>query len=219
MKPKIAPQELQPKSFAFSKESMKQVKYHIAKYPEGRQASAVMPLLDIAQRQEGWISEAAMNEIAVTLDMPPIKVYEVATFYSMYHLAPVGKYHLQLCTTTPCWLCGSGKLKKVIKDKLGIENNGDVSKDGMFSIEEVECLGACVNAPVCQVNDDYYEDLDEDNFVQILDELAKGKVPAKGSMKDRQCSMPEDGTTVLVDQAKKAAIAIKDTSKSTGGKA
>lgn len=213
MKPKIAPKELQPKSFAFSKENLKQVDMHIKKYPAGRQASAVMPLLDLAQRQEGWISEAAMNEIGRILDMPPIKVYEVATFYSMYHLAPVGKFHLQLCTTTPCWLCGSAKLKQVIKDKIGIEENGEVSKDGLFSIEEVECLGACVNAPVCQVNDDYYEDLNEDTLAGLIDELKKGKVPPKGSMKKRQGSLAEAGATSLTEQAKKAGAKIREGGK------
>ncbi len=214
MKPVIAPKEIQPTSFAFSKESMKQVKMHIAKYPQGKQASAVMPLLDLAQRQEGWISEIAMREIAVMLDMPPIKVFEVATFYTMYHLAPKGKYHLQLCTTTPCWLCGSAKMEKILKDKLGLDKNASMTKDGMFSLEEVECLGACVNAPVVQVNDDYYEDLTEENFESLIDSLAKDVMPETGSLKGRQKSMAEGGATVMVEAAEKSGF-----KSNKGGKA
>ena len=206
MKPKIAPKSEQPESFAFSKDSQQLVDKHLAKYPADNKMSAVMPMLDIAQRQEGWISEAAMNEIARQLEVAPIKVYEVATFYSMYHLAPVGKFHLQLCTTTPCWLCGSGDLKKVIQDKLGLKGHKDVSGDGLFSFEEVECLGACVNAPVCQINDDYYEDLDAKSFEGLLDDIKAGKEIEHGSVKNRQGSMPEDGPTVLLEQAKKAGI-------------
>ena len=173
--------------------------------------SAVMPMLDIAQRQEGWISEAAMNEIARQLDCPPIKVFEVATFYSMYHLAPVGKYHLQLCTTTPCWLRGSGKLKKVIEKKLGLKSAKEVTKDGLFSYEEVECLGACVNAPVCQVNNEnYHEDLDEKEFENLLEDLKAGKDVKHGSVIGRVCSMQATGATVLEEQAKKAGVKIDD---------
>lgn len=206
MKPKIAPKDVQPDSFSFSKESMKQVEYHIAKYPAERKQSATMPLLDIAQRQEGWISEAAMNEIGRLLKIPAMKVYEVATFYSMYHLAPVGQYHLQLCTTTPCHLCGSAELKKVIQDKLGLEGHKDVTKDGLFSFEEVECLGACVNAPVCQVGDDYFEDLDATSFATLLDDLKAGKEREIGSVKGRQKSMGIDGATTLLDKAKAAGL-------------
>lgn len=207
MKPKIAPKEIQPESFKFSKESQKQVDYHLAKYPDGHKMSAVMPMLDIAQKQEGWISEAAMNEIARILECPPIKVFEVATFYSMYHLAPVGKYHLQLCTTTPCWLRGSSKLKKMLEDKLGLKNAKEVTKDGLFSYEEVECLGACVNAPVCQCNNEsYFEDLDEEKFSQIVDDLKAGKEIDHGSVIGRLCSMPEPGATVLIKEAKKAGV-------------
>lgn len=206
MKPKIAPKELQPANFAFDKKSMKQVEYHIAKYPAERKQSAVMPMLDIAQRQEGWISEAAMNEIARILEIAPMKVFEVATFYSMYHLAPVGKYHLQLCTTTPCHLCGSAELKKVIQDKLGLEGHKDVTKDGLFSFEEVECLGACVNAPVCQVGDDYFEDLDAESFGVLLDDLKEEKTRDAGSVKGRQKSMGIEGATTLLDKAKAAGL-------------
>ena len=160
----------QPADFKFSAKYAKKAKATIALYPKGRQQSAVMPLLDLAQRQVGeegakqsppyggWIPRAAMDTIADMLDMHAVKVYEVATFYSMYNLAPVGKNLVQICTTTPCHLCGSDDVVKTCKDKLGIEM-GETTPDGMFTIMEVECLGACVNAPMVQINDDYYEDL------------------------------------------------------------
>lgn len=219
MKPHIAPKEIQPTDFAFNKANEAEITKILAKYPSNQKQSAVMPLLDLAQRQEGWISEVAMQEIASILEMPQIKVYEVATFYSMYHLAPVGKFHLQVCTTTPCWLCGSANLQKLIKDKIGISKNGEVSKDGVFSIEEVECLGACVNAPVVQVNDDYYEDLDAESLDGLLDSLSKGKVPTHGSVKGRVQSMPQGGPTVLKDLAKEVGFTPKASAKSAKSEA
>ena len=194
----------QPKEFAFSKENMKLVEAHIAKYPKDRQASAVMPLLNIAQLQNGgWIPEAAMAEIARLLDMPRIKVYEVATFYTMYNLEPRGKHHLQFCTTTPCWLMGSADVVKACEKHLGI-SMGETTKDGMFTMSEVECLGACVNAPVIQRNgDDFYEDLTPANVIPVLEGLKAGKMPKHGSQTGRTTSLGAQGATCLTDMAKK----------------
>ncbi|MDP4925165.1 MAG: NADH-quinone oxidoreductase subunit NuoE, partial [Alphaproteobacteria bacterium] len=161
----------QPDSFAFSKENEAEIKRIIAKYPKGRQASAVMPLLDLAQRQhENWIPMKAIELIATKLDMAEIRVLEVATFYTMFNLKPVGKYFLQACTTTPCWLRGSDEMMRAIKDRYKI-SSGQTSACGRFSLLEVECLGACVNAPILQVNDDFYEDLDYQSTGALLDSL------------------------------------------------
>ena len=161
----------QPKNFKFTAENEKEIKRIIAKYPKGRQASAVMPLLDLAQRQHNnWIPMAAIEAIANRLDMAEIRVLEVATFYTMFNLKPVGKYFLQACTTTPCWLRGSEEMMRCIKDRYDIES-GQTSACGRFSLLEVECLGACVNAPILQVNDDFYEDLDYETTVALLDSL------------------------------------------------
>lgn len=197
---------VQPKEFTFTPENMKLVEKHIAKYPKGKQASAVMPLLDIAQRQnDNWIPEAAMEEIARILDMPRIKVFEVATFYTMYNLAPRGKHHLQFCTTTPCWLAGSAEVVSACEKHLGIKL-GETTPDGQFTITDVECLGACVNAPVLQHNgDDFYEDLTAENVVKMLDDMKAGKAKP-GSQKSRVTSMNAKGATCLHEQAKKAGI-------------
>jgi len=198
---------VQPKEFKFSAENMKLVEKHIAKYPKGRQASAVMPLLDIAQRQhDNWIPEAAMEEIAALLDMPRIKVFEVATFYTMYNLEPKGKHHIQMCTTTPCWLAGSADVVKACEKHLGIKM-GETTADGQFTLSEVECLGACVNAPVFQYNgDEFYEDLTPQNVVTVLEALKAGKKPPTGSQAGRKKSMGAKGPTTLEDQAKKAGV-------------
>lgn len=181
--------EEQP-AFSFSAENMEKVKYHISKYPEGRQASAVIPLLDIGQRQNGgWVSQAVIQEVARILSMPIIRVHEVAAFYTMFNLKPVGKHHIQLCGTTPCWLRGAADLKQTCMKRLNIQGEG-ISADGKFSLTEVECLGACVNAPVVQINDDYYEDLTPDSFIQLIDNLANGKAIKTGSQIGRQCSAP-----------------------------
>jgi NADH-quinone oxidoreductase E subunit len=199
---------VQPDTFAFSAESLKEIEAHVAKYPKGRQASAVMPLLWIAQRQHGgWIPEKAMDEIARILDMSPIKVYEVATFYTMYKLAPVGKHNLQFCTTTPCWLRGSAEVVKACEKHLGI-HLGETTPDGQFSMEEVECLGACVNAPVVQHNGDvFYEDLTPEHTVQLIEDLKAGRATA-GSQTGRQKSMGHAGATCLQDVAKKCGVKI-----------
>lgn len=198
----------QPKTFTFSDSSMKLVDKAISRYPKGRQASAVMPLLDIAQRQhDNWIPEAAMAEIARILDMPKIKVYEVATFYTMYNLEPRGKHHLQFCTTTPCWLAGSSDVVGACEKHLGIKL-GETTPDGQFTITDVECLGACVNAPVFQHNgDEFYEDLTAENVVQVIEGLKSGKAKL-GSQKGRHTSTGEAGATNLIEQAKSAGIKI-----------
>lgn len=197
------PDFVQPASFAFDAESMALVEKHIAKYPAGRQASAVLPLLDLAQRQMGratgsaWVPIAAMDEIARILEMPPIRVYEVCTFYLMFNTAPVGKFHLQLCTTTPCWLRGSDDVVKACRDVTGIKGWKETSADGLFTMTEVECVGACVNAPILQVNDDFYEDMDADRTKALLEALKRGEIPKPGSMTGRQTSAPEGGPTTL----------------------
>ncbi len=192
----------QPATFVFSPENLAWAQKVIAKYPPGRQASAVLPLLDRAQRQHrNWLPRAAMDYVAGLLDMAPIRVYEVATFYSMFNLAPVGEWFLQVCTTTPCWLRGSDEVMKACERKLHVKATGDASflhsSDGKFTVREVECLGACVNAPVIQVNDDFYEDLDGASTEKLIDALAAGTPPPKGPMNGRQVSMPTGGRTSL----------------------
>lgn len=178
-------------TFQFNSENQEKVKAIIDKYPAGRQKSAVMPLLDLAQRQNNnFISKDIIEHIAEILDIAPIQVYEVASFYSMYNLKPVGKYLLQVCGTTPCMLRGAEDLIKVCKDHLGIDRE-ETSKDGMFTLKEVECLGACVNAPMVQINDDYYEDLNPQIFAQILDDLKAGKPVKIGSQTGRVSSEPK----------------------------
>lgn len=210
--------DYQPEHFEFTGGFAEKVSQIIALYPKGRQQSAVMPLLDLAQRQVaeegakldppvgGWIPRAAMDHIAQVLDMPKIKVYEVATFYSMYNLAPVGQYLVQVCTTTPCWLNGSDEVVKTCKSHLGIGMN-ETTKDGKFSLMEVECLGACVNAPMVQINDDYYEDLTPETMKEVLNILSEDMKPVVGSQKGRKASMALSGPTTLQDQAKKAGVA------------
>jgi NADH-quinone oxidoreductase E subunit len=189
----------QPASFAFTPENVEKAKAIIAKYPPGRQASAVIPLLDLAQRQhDNWLPRAAMNHVAEILGMAPIRVYEVATFYTMFNLKPVGKWFFQICITTPCWLRGSDQVLETCRKKLGV-GMGEVTKDGRFSLREVECLGACVNAPVIQVNDDFYEDLDADSTTALIDALAQGHPPPIGSVKGRHGSAPAGGATTLQD--------------------
>jgi NADH-quinone oxidoreductase E subunit len=189
----------QPKSFEFTPENLAQAKAHIAKYPPGRQASAVLPLLWIAQDQSGgWLPTAALDHVAHILGMAPIRVYEVATFYTMFNLRPVGRYLLQACTTTPCWLRGSDDVVRACERKLGI-GMGGTTPDGLFTLIEVECLGACVNAPILQVNDDFYEDLDGPATEALLDALREGRAPPPGSVTGRQGSEPIGGRTTLTE--------------------
>ena len=175
-------------AFTFSKENLSKIEDILKKYPEGKQASAVLPLLDLAQRQnENWLSPQAIEAVAAFLGMPEIRVYEVASFYSMYNLKPVGKYHIQVCGTTPCMLCGAEEILKTCQDELKI-SKGQTTADGMFTLSEVECLGACVNAPMIQINDNTYEDLSYDSVKRILKDLKAGKEPKTGSQTGRQCS-------------------------------
>jgi NADH-quinone oxidoreductase E subunit len=191
----------QPESFEFAPENLEQAKAHIAKYPPGRQASAVLPLLWIAQYQNGgWLPKAAMDYVAELLAMAPIRVYEVATFYTMFNLRPVGRYLLQACTTTPCWLRGSDAVVEACERKLGIGMGGS-TPDGLFTLVEVECLGACVNAPILQVNEDFYEDLDGPTTETLLDALRAGKPPPPGSVIGRRGSEPVTGLTTLTGPA------------------
>ena len=189
----------QPKTFEFSEESMEVAKKTIANYPEDKQQSAVMALLYIAQRQNNnWIPLVAMKYIAKLLDMPYIKVYEVATFYSMFNLSPVGKYFIQVCTTTPCMIRGAGKLVEACKEKIS-ENESELLPDKNCSWMEVECLGACVTAPMMQINDDYYEDLNKEKTLKILDKILNDENPQPGSYKGRTNSEPEDNRKTLMD--------------------
>ena len=186
-------------AFTFTPEAMTRVKAITAKYPPGRQASAVLPLLDFAQRQNGgWLSRAAMDHVAQVLDMAPIKVYEVATFYTMFNLKPVGRHLIQLCRTTPCWLRGSEELRYAAQQELGIALK-ETTSDGAFTLVEVECLGACVNAPMVQINDDFYEDLTGESFRELLRSLRRGEKPAIGSTTGRQGSCPASGPTTLTE--------------------
>jgi NADH-quinone oxidoreductase E subunit len=194
-----APPVEQPASFEFTPENLRVAEAHIAKYPPGRQASAVLPLLDLAQRQSGgWLPRAAMDRVAQILAMPPIRVYEVASFYTMFNLRPVGRYLLQACTTTPCWLRGSDDVVAACERKLGIVIGGSTA-DGLFTLVEAECLGACVNAPILQVNDDFYEDIDGLATEALLDALRAGTPPPPGSMIGRQGSEPIGGRTTLTE--------------------
>jgi len=187
----------QPDTFAFAPATMEQVNWWIAKYPPERKASAVIPIMWLVQKQEGWVSEPAIQAIADLLGMAKIRVLEVATFYTMFHLAPVGKHHLQVCGTTPCMLRGSDDLKAVCKSRIGGQHT--VSKDGMFSWEEVECVGACVNAPVVAIDDYYYEDLTPAVLEQLMDKMARGEKIEPGSAINRQTSAPDGGAQVLND--------------------
>jgi NADH-quinone oxidoreductase subunit E len=193
---RLAPPELQLASFTFTPENLAWAKAELKKYPEGRQASAVIPVLWRAQEQAGgWVPEAAIRAVADFLGMAHIRVLEIATFYTMFNLEPVGRFHVQLCGTTPCRLRGADDLEKVCRHRIGDQHH--VTEDGTFSWVEVECLGACVNAPMVQVNADYYEDLTADSFEKILDDLAAGKTPKPGPQIDRQLSAPVGGPTTL----------------------
>jgi NADH-quinone oxidoreductase E subunit len=191
----------QPKSFAFTPDNLLRAQAIIAKYPATRAQSALLPLLQLAQAQhENWLPRAAMDAVAAMLELPPIRAYEVATFYTMFNRAPVGKHFIQICTTTPCWLRGSDAIKQSCKDKLGL-SPGETSADGQFSVVEVECLGACVNAPMVQINDDYYEDLDAELMGKIIDDLKAGKPVTQGSQTGRRGSCAQNGPTSLQNRS------------------
>jgi NADH-quinone oxidoreductase E subunit len=193
----------QPASFAFDAESEGEMAKIVTRYPAGRQASAVLPALYIAQNQmkrqtgSAWIPVKAMDAVAARLSMAPIRVYEVATFYFMFNTHPIGKYHLQVCTTTPCWLRGSDEITEACRKETGIQGWGETSDDKMFTMSEVECLGACVNAPILQVDDDFYEDMDAAKVADLLAALRRGERPKPGSMTGRQTSAPEGGPNTL----------------------
>ena len=191
----------QPASFAFTPENRAKADAYIAKYPAGRQASAVLSLLYLAQDQhDNWIPRAAMDHVAEILSMPPIRVYEVASFYTMFNLRPVGQYFLQVCTTTPCWLRGSDAVMEACKKKLGV-GVGDTTADKKFTLLEVECLGACVNAPMLQIDKDFYEDLNGPVTEKLLEELRAGRAVKPGSQNGRHTSEPLGGATTLGDPA------------------
>ena len=189
----------QPDKFEFNSKNLEIANKIISNYPKGKQKSAVMPLLYIAQNQnDNWIPLAAIKYIAKVLSMPYIKVYEVATFYSMYNLSPVGKYFVQICTTTPCMIRGAYKLVEVCKEKIS-EKEKSLSKDGKCSWMEVECLGACVNAPMMQINEDYYEDLDKEKCEKIINQIINDKKPKEGSYRGRTNSEPENNRKTLIE--------------------
>jgi NADH-quinone oxidoreductase subunit E len=193
----------QPLTFAFDAYSEAEIETVLKRYPAERKASAVIPLLWIVQRQMGrrthsaWVPLKGMDAIAERLEMAPIRVYEVCTFYLMFNTRPVGRHHLQLCTTTPCWLRGSDDIVAACREATGIEGWGQTSADGMFTMTEVECLGACVNAPILQVDDDFYEDMDAAKVKALIAALRNGERPPVGSMAGRQTSAPEGGPTTL----------------------
>jgi NADH-quinone oxidoreductase subunit E len=193
----------QPAHFAFDSESEAEIASEVAKYPPARQASAVLAALYAAQdqmkRQTGsaWVPVKAMDAVAERLGMAPIRVYEIATFYLMFNMAPIGRYHLQLCTTTPCWLRGSDDVVQACRDATGIKGWKETSADGLFTMSEVECVGACVNAPILQVDDDFYEDMDAEKTTALIEALRAGHRPPPGSMSGRQTSAPEGGPNTL----------------------
>ena len=189
----------QPESFEFTSENLELSKKILKNYPEGKQQSAVMALLYIVQRQnDNWIPLMAMKYIAKFLDISYIQVYEIATFYTMYNLAPVGKYFIQICTTTPCMIRGAYGLVEACKEKIS-ENENELSKDKSCSWKEVECLGACINAPMIQINNDYYEDLNKEKAEKIIDQILKGEKPKPGSYRGRTSSEPESNRNTLLD--------------------
>ncbi|XP_031665548.1 NADH dehydrogenase [ubiquinone] flavoprotein 2, mitochondrial [Oncorhynchus kisutch] len=182
--------------FEFTVDNLKRIDAIISMYPEGHKQAATIPVLDLAQRQHGWLPISAMNKVAEVLEVPPMRIYEVATFYTMFLRQPVGKYHIQICTTTPCMLCDSDSILEALQNKLGIKVGG-MTADKMFSLIEVECLGACVNAPMVQINDNYYEDLSPKDIDQIIDELKAGQVPPPGPRNGRFSCEPAGGLTSL----------------------
>jgi NADH-quinone oxidoreductase subunit E len=197
---RLAPDAVQPKTFAFSRDNAAWAKTIISKFPAGRQASAVIPLLWRAQEQHDyWLPKAAIEKVGVMLGMPTIRVLEIATFYTMFNLAPVGKHFVQVCGTTPCRLRGAEKIIEICKSEIGEERH--VSADGAFSWLEVECLGACCNAPMVQINNDFYEDLDEKNFTKLLGDMRAGKPVKIGSQTGRKTSEPVKGQKTLKDKA------------------
>ncbi|KAJ8975045.1 hypothetical protein NQ317_010557 [Molorchus minor] len=194
--------------FEFTPENEKRVEAILGIYPEGHKRGAMIPLLDLAQRQHGWLPISAMHKVAEVLNLPKMRVYEVATFYTMFMRKPTGKYHIQVCTTTPCWLRGSDEILEAVKNKLNLQV-GETSKDGLWTISEVECLGACVNAPMIQVNDDYYEDLTIENTNEILDDLKAGRQPAPGPRSGRYSCEPIGEPTSLSSEPPGPGVGVR----------
>ncbi|VVC92745.1 unnamed protein product [Leptidea sinapis] len=199
--------------FEFSPENKQRIDALLAIYPEGHKRGAMIPLLDLAQRQNGgWLPIAAMHKVAEILNLPRMRVYEVATFYTMFIRRPIGKYHVQICTTTPCWLQGSDAVLQAIKDTTGCEVGGN-SPCGKFSLSEVECLGACVNAPMMQINDDYYEDLSVEDTKKIIEQLKRDEKPTPGPRSGRYASEPLGGLTSLTEEPKGPGFGLQDALK------
>lgn len=200
-----------PDSFSFTVENDAKAKAVLQRYPEGRQASAILPLLTLAQAQHGgWLPQAALDYLADYLQMPRIRVYEVASFYDMFNTRPVGRVQIRVCRTTPCWLCGSDNVLKACEETLGIKV-GQSTEDGRFFLREFECLGACANAPIMWIDDDFYEDLDGPKTKAIIEALQRGERPRAGSQTRRQASMPVGGKTTLLE------IAPQDAAPRNGG--
>ena len=196
---KFANENLQPKTFTFDNINLGKAKEIIKMYPKNYKESSIMPLLSIAQNQnDGWLPKKAIEYVSAFLNVPEIKVLEIATFYSMYNLSPVGKYFIQVCTTTPCMIRGANKLVEACKEKIS-DNENELSNDKSCSWMEVECLGACVNAPMMQINDDYYEDLDKEKTLEILEKILNGETPKPGSYRGRVNNEPENNRKTLLD--------------------
>uniref|UniRef100_A0A3B3ZHY5 NADH dehydrogenase [ubiquinone] flavoprotein 2, mitochondrial n=2 Tax=Periophthalmus magnuspinnatus TaxID=409849 RepID=A0A3B3ZHY5_9GOBI len=194
--------------FEFTEENKKRIEAIISNYPHGHKQAATIPVLDLAQRQHGWLPISAMNKVAEVLEIPPMRVYEVATFYTMFLRQPVGKYFIQICTTTPCMLCNSDSILETIQNKLGIKP-GETTADKLFTLLEVECLGACVNAPMVQINDNYYEDLTPKDMEDIIDELKAGRVPPPGPRSGRFSCEPAGGLTSLTEPPKGPGFGVR----------
>ena len=195
-------------TFSFTQENQERVRAIISNYPDGHKAAAVIPVLDLAQRQHGWLPISSMNAVASILGMSRMRVYEVATFYTMFNRAPVGKYHIQVCTTTPCKLCNSDAIVDTISRKLGI-GVGETTPDKKFSLSEVECLGACVNAPMVLISDSYYEDLLPKDIEKIIDELQADRVPKAGPYNGRHAAEPITGLTTLTEAPKGPGFGVR----------
>uniref|UniRef100_A0A4W3IXU7 NADH dehydrogenase [ubiquinone] flavoprotein 2, mitochondrial n=1 Tax=Callorhinchus milii TaxID=7868 RepID=A0A4W3IXU7_CALMI len=202
------PDNNQDTPFDFTADNLKRIESILNNYPEGHKSAAVIPVLDLAQRQHGWLPISAMNTVADILKMPPMRVYEVATFYTMFNRKFVGKYHIQICTTTPCMLRNSDSIVECIKKKLGI-SIGETTSDKLFTITEVECLGACVNAPMVQINDSYYEDLTPKDMEEIIDDLKAGKIPIPGPRNGRFSCEPAGGLTSLTEPPKGPGFGVR----------
>ncbi|KAM6920248.1 NADH dehydrogenase [ubiquinone] flavoprotein 2, mitochondrial [Lycodopsis pacificus] len=194
--------------FEFTEENMKRIDAIISMYPTGHKQAATIPVLDVAQRQHGWLPISAMNKVAEVLEVAPMRVYEVVTFYTMFLRQPVGKHFIQICTTTPCMLCNSDSILEAIQNKLGIKV-GETTPDKLFTLLEVECLGACVNAPMVQINDNYYEDLLPKDIEDIIDELTAGRVPLPGPRNGRFSCEPAGGLTSLIEPPKGPGFGVR----------